>query len=80
MVMTYDYRCLLPAITPHPLTPPLHGDGDPASAGRGTGGEAVCHWQETALAADEGSVCILRKDPSPLPRYIGVGAQDDTKL
>jgi hypothetical protein len=47
MVMTYYYRCLLPAITPHPLTPPLHGHGDPASAGQvGTGGEAVCHWQE----------------------------------
>jgi hypothetical protein len=46
MVMTYYYRCLLPAITPHPLTPPLHGHGDPASAGQvGTGGEAVCHWQ-----------------------------------
>jgi hypothetical protein len=47
---------------------------------RGTGGEAACHWQETALAADERSVCILRKDPSPHPGYIGVGAQDDTKL
>jgi hypothetical protein len=32
VVMTYNYRCLLPAITPHPLTPPLHGHGE---GGRG---------------------------------------------